>query len=264
MKYAFTIAILVSAILLYASYVPMRETTKTMNQEKVTIEIWSDVVCPFCLVGKKKLEQAIQKQNAQDHVEIIWRSFQLDPDFPQGKGVPTMKNLTERKGYPAQQVVAMCGQLAESGKPYGIDFNFEDALVFNTADAHRLIHWAKESNKSNDLKEALMTAHFSQGKDLSTNTELASIASSVGLDSSEAVAVLASDKYTAEVAADIAKAQTIGVRGVPFFLIDGKQGISGAQSDAVFEDAIGNIMKNRSMLTDTSGAGVCLPSGECE
>ncbi|HAY88115.1 MAG TPA: disulfide bond formation protein DsbA, partial [Bacteroidetes bacterium] len=113
-----------------------------MNTEKAKIEVWSDVVCPFCLVGKKKLEQAIESQNAQNHIEIIWRSFQLDPGFPQNESVPSMKNLTERKGYPADQVVAMCGQLTASGKPYGIDFNFDNALTFNTSNAHRLIHWA--------------------------------------------------------------------------------------------------------------------------
>lgn len=264
MKYAFTLVILVSAIWLYAIYAPAEDTPTIMSQEKVTIEVWSDVVCPFCLVGKKKLEQAIEKQNAQNHVEIIWRSFQLDPEFPADKAVPSIKNLTERKGYPAEQVVAMCGQLTESGKPYGIDFNFDDALTFNTLDAHRLIHWAKETNKSHDMKEALMTAHFSLGKDLSEDTELASVAKSIGLDSTKAIELLASDKYTTEVAADIAKAQNIGVRGVPFFLIDGKQGISGAQSDAVFDDAIKDIMKDRIITTGTSGAGVCLPSGECE
>ena len=235
-----------------------------MNTEKATIEVWSDVVCPFCLVGKKKLEQAIESQNAQNHIEIIWRSFQLDPGFPQNESVPSMKNLTERKGYPADQVVAMCGQLTASGKPYGIDFNFDKALTFNTSNAHRLIHWAKEYDKSNDLKEALMTAHFSLGKDLSSDTELASVAKSVGLDSTKATELLASDKYAAEVAADITNAQKIGVRGVPFFLIDGKQGISGAQSDAVFEDAIQHILKDRSIVTSTSGAEVCSPDGECQ
>jgi predicted DsbA family dithiol-disulfide isomerase len=264
MKYFFSTALLTLGLLLYAKFSPIQKETKTMSNDKIQIEIWSDVVCPFCLVGKKKLEQAIEKQNAQNHVKIIWRSFQLDPEFPKDKAVPSMKNLTERKGYPAEQVVAMCGQLTASGKPYGIDFNFDAALTFNTSDAHRLIHWAKKTNKSHDLKEALMTAHFSLGKDLSKDSELASVAKSIGLDSTKAMDLLASDTYTTEVAADISKAQSIGVRGVPFFLIDGKQGISGAQSDAVFEDAIKNIMKDRSITTDTSEAGVCLPSGECK
>lgn len=264
MKYLIRIAILASAVLFFISFTSIADTPKKMNNDKVTIEVWSDIVCPFCLIGKKKLGQAIEKQNAQDQVEIIWRSFQLDPEFPKSQATPGMQNLTERKRYPANQVHAMCGQLTEQGKAYSIHFNFDSALTINTWDAHRLIQWSKEYNKSHQLKEALMTAHFSKGADLSTLEGLINVTNSVGLNSTEAVAVLASDRYSIEVSADIMRAQSLGIRGVPYFLIDGKQSISGAQSDAVFEQMIQGVLRDRKTKHDSSGAGVCLPNGECD
>ena len=168
-------------------------TTKTMNTEKVTVEIWSDVVCPFCLLGKKKIEQAIAKLNATNNVEIIWRSFQLDPTFPKNTSSPSMQYLSERKGYPVNQIKGMCQQLSLQGKKYGINFNFDASLTINTFDAHRLIHWAKSFGKANQLKEALMVAHFSEGMDLSKETQLFSIIEKVGLDTDEAKTILQSD-----------------------------------------------------------------------
>lgn len=234
-----------------------------MSLEKVLIEIWSDVVCPFCYVGKKKLEQAIQRLNSEDKVEIIWHSFQLDPDFPKGESMPSTPYLSERKGYPKEQVIAMSENLTIQGKSYDIDFNFNEALTFNTLDAHRLIQWAKTENKSNALKEALMKAYFTDGIDLSKKENLISICKSLGLDTIKGQVVLDSNSYAEEVQNDIYQSRQLGIRGVPYFLINESLTISGAQSDEIFESVISSALKDRKAKNNDSREGVCLPDGDC-
>lgn len=236
--------ILLFIMFLSISMLGQSNSKKEMNPEKVKIEIWSDVVCPFCFIGKKKMEQAIAKLNAEDKVEIIWRSFQLDPDLPKDAALPSMQYLSERKGYPVDQVKQMCAQLSTQGKGYAIDFNFDKSLTFNTFDIHRLIQWAQPLGLSNELKEAFMIAYFTEGLDLSKKANLYPIIKKVGLKVEEAKAVLQSDAYSEKVAADIKRSQTLGVRGVPFFLINEKETISGAESDQVFENMIAAALKN--------------------
>lgn len=240
------------------------KTKPKMESEKVKIEIWSDIVCPFCIIGKKKLEQAISKLNAEENVEIIWHSFQLDPNFPKNTSLPSIKNLSEKKGYPVEQVNQMCTQLTHQGKEYEVDFQFDKALTFNTWDAHRLIQWSKTVNKSNELKKALMHAYFSEGIDLSINENLLSVVKNAGLDVEKAKIVLKTDSYSKEIEQDIYQAQQLGIRGVPFFLINGKESISGAQSDEVFENVISSALKNIESKKTSTQEGICLPNGECE
>jgi predicted DsbA family dithiol-disulfide isomerase len=260
------LSILFIAIVFFQSTV-MAQSNKSldMNLDKVVVEIWSDVVCPFCLIGKKKMEHAITKYNAQDKVEVVWRSFQLDPDFPMGESLPSLNNLSERKGYPLDQVKAMSAQLAQNGRNYGIDFQFDKALTFNTLDVHRLIQWSKILNKSNELKEAFMIAYFTNGVDLSKTNNVLAVIDKLGLDKQKAQQILSSDAYTLEVHQDIAHSRQLGVRGVPYFLIDQKEAISVAQADAVFENAIkAAIAKLPQQETTVKNGGVCLPSGECD
>lgn len=239
------------------------EATKIEN-EKVTIEIWSDVVCPFCFVGKRKIEQAIARLGVEQQVELSWHSFQLDPEFPLNKSMSTSAYLSERKGYPADQVTAMQQHLEVNGKNYGIDFQFNKALSFNTFDVHRLIQWSKTFNKSNELKEAFMLAFFTNGLDLSKQENIIAVVEKIGLDGKAAEQILSSQQYKTEVENDIKKAQALGIRGVPFFLINAKEAISGAQDDQVFENALSSALKNAKPIKTNFENGVCLPNGECE
>lgn len=240
------IAILTSIIPLLLNFSLMAQSNpQPAPKTTVKIEIWSDVVCPFCFLGKKKMEQAIQKLDAEDKVEIIWHSFQLDPDFPLNTAVPSMENLSERKGYPIEQVRGMCDQLTAQGKAYQIDFHFDNALTFNTQNAHRLLHWAKTHDKSSQLKEALMYAYFTAGTDLSQQENLLAVVEKVGLDTTQAKEVLQSDAYQKEVEQDIKQARKLRIGGVPFFLVNEEQGISGAQPDQVFEEVIGAALQGR-------------------
>lgn len=239
------------------------ESTKIEN-EKVKIEIWSDVVCPFCFVGKRKIEQAITKLGAEKQVELGWHSFQLDPTFPLNKSMSTSAYLSERKGYPADQVIAMQQHLEVNGKHYGIDFQFSKALSFNTFDVHRLIQWSKTFNKSNELKEAFMLAFFTNGTDLSKQDNIIAVVEKTGLDGKTAQQILSSEQFKTEVENDIKKAQELGIRGVPFFLINGKEAISGAQDDQVFENTLSSALKNAKPVLNNFENGVCLPNGECK
>lgn len=235
-----------------------------MNSEKVVVEIWSDVVCPFCYIGKKKMEKAVAKLGAQEKVEIIWHSFQLDPSFPKGTSTPSMQYLSQSKGLPLEQVNMMGAQLTQQAKAYDIDFRFDKAKSFNTWDAHRLIQWAKTLHKSNELKEAFMEAYFTNGIDLSNRENILAIVVKVGLNKEQASQILNSDAYTEEVQHDIYQSRQLGIRGVPYFLINETSAISGAQNDQVFENAISMALKELKTSSTQGPEGVCEPNGKCK
>jgi predicted DsbA family dithiol-disulfide isomerase len=205
---------------------------------KISIRIWSDIVCPFCFIGKKKLEKAISKLNLSDQVEIEWHSFQLDPDFPKGESIPSSEYLAKRKNFPLEQINSIQEQLTASATPYGIDFQFDKSLSFNTMDVHRLWQWSKTLGKSSELKEALMLAYFTDGIDLSKEENVLQVIENCGLDKLEAESIFKSNQFSNEVDEDIYHASQIGVRGVPFFVLNNQFAISGAQDDSVFENAL--------------------------
>jgi predicted DsbA family dithiol-disulfide isomerase len=214
-----------------------------MQREELKIEIWSDIVCPFCFLGKKKLDKAITRLNAEKKIEVVWRSFQLEPNYPKDTSAPTIEDLSAKKGLSIQQVQDMCSSLATQGQNYGIDFNFDRALSFNTKEVQRLIHWAKSFGVSSELAEAFMKAYFTEGIDLSKVANLYSIIQQVGLDIDVAKTIVQSDAYAHDVDQDIEKARNLGIRGVPFFLINGTEAIYGAQSDQVFEQLLSTALE---------------------
>ena len=214
-----------------------------MESEKLKIEIWSDIVCPFCYLGKKKLQQAINKLGVSEITEIIWHSFQLDPDFPVDYSMPSTKYISEKKNIPAEQLHEMHQYLENQGKLYGIDFQFGKALSFNTYNAHRLWQWTKKFNKINEAKEALFKAYFTNGIDLSQNINLLNVIENLGLDRTEAEKILSSDSFEQELEEDRYQSRQLGIRGVPYFLINNKEVINGAQDDKVFENVLSSGIK---------------------
>lgn len=209
----------------------------------VKIDVWSDVVCPFCYLGKKKLERAIQKLNLTTQVTVEWHSFQLDPNFPKNIGLAATEQLVKRKGIPLANIQSAQNRLSEQGKEYGIDFQFERAINFNTQNVHRLLHWAKSFGKADELKTELFSVHFTKGLDLSQLENIKQAVVSVDLDAEAAVQVLDSENYLQEFQRDIALARQIGINGVPFFVFNGKTAISGAQADSAFEDVLASLAK---------------------
>ncbi|MBN9062412.1 MAG: disulfide bond formation protein DsbA [Rhizobiales bacterium 65-9] len=194
---------------------------------KLTVDVVSDVVCPWCYVGKKHLEQAIAARSDLD-VTVRFLPYQLDAAIPSG-GLPRKDYMLKKFGDPAR-IEAMHDRLREVGKADGIPFAFDRIAVSpNTLDSHRVIRWAGEAGVQPAVKDRLMQAFFTEGADLSDLAVLARLAGEAGMVESEVREWLATDTDKDAVQADIARAQAMGVQGVPFFIIDGKVGVSGAQ-----------------------------------
>jgi Predicted dithiol-disulfide isomerase involved in polyketide biosynthesis len=202
------------------------------------IEIWSDVVCPFCYIGKRKLEKALDKFPLKDQVEIEWKSFQLNPEEKTNPSINTLEHLAQSKGWSMDQTREITSNVVEMAKEQGLEFDFEKAKVANTKNAHRLIHFAKQQGKGGEMKERLLKAYFSDGENVDDPNTLIKLGAEIGLKESEIKSMLASNQFDDAVDQDIYESRLIGVRGVPFFVLDRKFGISGAQPDEVFEETI--------------------------
>ena len=195
------------------------------------VEIWSDVVCPWCYIGKRRFEAALARFPGPAGVEVIWRSFELDPAAPPSPDSPGdyVDHLAGKYGIPRQRAQVMVDDVTAVAASEGLDFRFDLARRGNTFDAHRLLHLALANGAQDELKERLDRGTFTEGLAVSRHDELAAAAGDVGLDEVEVKEVLASDRYAAEVRADEAQARAYGISGVPFFVIDGRFGVSGAQ-----------------------------------
>jgi protein disulfide-isomerase len=202
------------------------------------IEIWSDILCPFCYIGKRKLEKALETFEGKEFLEIDWRSYQLDPDATSQPNTDVYDYLAQRKGQTRDWSVKMHEQVANTAKQEGLDYNFEKAIIANSYNAHRLIHLAKKYKLGDQAEETIFKAYFTEGKDIANKTTLIAIGKEIGLKEEEINEVLNSDKYGAEVRADIEEAQNIGVRGVPFFVMDRAYAVSGAQLVEVFTETL--------------------------
>jgi len=202
------------------------------------IEIWSDVMCPFCYIGKRNFEQALETLSFKDEVKVEWKSFQLDPTLEQSETKTTSEYFREKKGFPEEQAKQMTNQVIQMGKASGIDFNFEKALITNTFTAHKLLHLAKKHNKSNEMEEELFKAHFLDGKNVGDIDTLVSLAISLGIDAEKAKKSLQSEEFDYEINQDILEARNNGISGVPFFILNGKYAVSGAQPAEVLKNAL--------------------------
>lgn len=232
------------------------------------IEIWSDVVCPFCYIGKRKLEKALDKFPYKNKVEIEWKSFQLNPEQKTNPYISTFEHLAESKGWSMDQTLEITSNVVNMAAAQGLEFDFEKAIVANTRNAHRLIHLAKESGKGNEMKERLLGAYFSEGKNVDEAATLMSLGKEVGLDEEKIKVMLESDQYENAVDHDIYESRQIGVRGVPFFVLDRKFGISGAQADEVFDQTIEKAWtefakSNPTLIMEGADGESCEVDGNC-
>jgi predicted DsbA family dithiol-disulfide isomerase len=204
----------------------------------VIVEVWSDLVCPWCYIGKRRLERALADFEHADEVEVVWRSFQLDPAHPKGHREPTYDMLAKKFGSSPSQVRAMTSRVTSVAAEEGLAYDFDRALSVNTFDAHRLTHLAKAHGAGPAAHERLMHAHFMEGEALDDVETLVRLGAEVGVPADEARRVLTGDAYTKDVEEDIRQARTYGASGVPFFVLDRAYGISGAQPLEVFASAL--------------------------
>ena len=202
------------------------------------INIWSDVRCPFCYIGKRKFEAALEKFPQRDELSINWRSFELDPNLKTQPQTSTVDYFVQNKGVDRQQATQMLGQATQMAKEVGLDFDLDKAVLANSFNAHRLIQMAKSKDLGNEIEEALFKAHFTDGKNVDDTDTLVEIGTSIGMQEQEVRKVIESDAFDYEVRQDQLDARNIGVQGVPFFVLNNKYAVSGAQSPEAFLQTI--------------------------
>jgi predicted DsbA family dithiol-disulfide isomerase len=205
------------------------------------IEIWSDIVCPWCYLGKRRFESALTHFEHRDTIEVVWRSYQLDPNAPQSYPRSIDEMLSETKGISVAQAREMHTRLTAMGAQEGLDYRFDKVRYGNTFDAHRLLHLAAEHGLQAELNERFQRAYFTEGEPIGDPDTLVRLAAEVGLDADEARQAIASEEYAGKVTADLHRAQAVGVTGVPFFVIENKYAISGAQPGDLFLNALEQI-----------------------
>ena len=202
------------------------------------IEIWSDIMCPFCYIGKRRLESALENFEYKNHVEIVWKSFLLNPDMKTDPSKSTAEYLTETKGWSLEQTHQIINQVTEMARGEGLVYNMQKTVVANAKNAHRLLQLSKTLRKGGEMKERLLKVYFTEGKNIDDFETLVTLAEEVGLNKERVETCLNSNEFAELVDQDIFESRQIGVRGVPFFVLDRKFGISGAQPMEVFKDTL--------------------------
>ena len=203
-------------------------------ESKLKIQIWSDILCPFCYIGKRKIEEAIAQFKHKNSILIEYKSFQLDRNFVPNSHKNMVQHLAKKYKKDVEWANSLLDNMTQNAKNSGLEFNFDKAILANSLNAHRLMQLAKKNQLSGELKEVLFRAYFTDGKDLNDLETLKTLALEAGLAEVEIEHVLNSDQYQEEVLKDQKEADAIGINGVPFFIFDYKYAVSGAQSVATF------------------------------
>lgn len=231
------------------------------------IDIWSDIRCPFCYIGKRKLEQGLENFEHKDQVEIVWHSFQLDPSLQDEPGKNVYDYLAEKKGESREWSVKMHEQVAQTARQAGLRFNFEKSVIANSFNAHRLIQLAKVHQLGDAAEERLFKAYFTEGMNIADHNTLIQLGTEIGLEHTAIRQMLETDAFSAEVKKDEAIAQSIGIRGVPFFVFNEQYSISGAQPTETFIQALkqswNEYEKRNAGITTDNTDNSCSVDGVC-
>jgi len=215
------------------------------SMHQMRVEVWSDVVCPFCYIGKKNFEKALVQFEFAKEVVLEWKCFQLDPDFVQN--IEDRYNIREELAHKYRRSLAetdvMLAQITATAESVGLHFDFERAVRFNTYNAHRILLKAQDEGIGNQMSEAFFSAYFEQGKDLGNRAELKEIALKNGLNEKDFDGALEDESFAYSVKQDIQEAANLGISGVPFFVFNRKYGVSGAQPPQVFLDSLKKAYK---------------------
>ena len=204
----------------------------------VRVDVWADLVCPWCYLGKRRFEQALTAFAHRDEVEVVFHSFQLDASLPKGEKVSQLDLLISKYGIPPTQVESMQAELERTAAAEGLEYHLRGGMTGNTFDAHRLVHLAQASGHGDAVVERFYRAHFTEQRSLFDHDSLVDLAAEAGLDPVEARRVLKDDDYAEAVADDEREARELGATGVPFFVIDERYGVSGAQSAELFGEVL--------------------------
>ncbi|SEI80461.1 Predicted dithiol-disulfide isomerase, DsbA family [Dyadobacter koreensis] len=202
------------------------------------VEIWSDVMCPWCYIGKRKFEKALEQFPQKERIEVEWKSFQLNPDMETDPNKNIVDYLVEAKGITTDHATQMLDNVTNVAAEVGLDYHMEKAVLANSFDSHRFIQFAKKNRKGDAAEEQLFHAYFTEGKNTADHNTLIDLGVKIGLDAGEVKSVLDSNQFADDVRKDIYEAQQVGARGVPFFVLDRKYAVSGAQQTETFLGAL--------------------------
>lgn len=239
------------------------------NENKMKVEIWSDIMCPFCYIGKRNFETALSQFANKEFVEVEWKSFQLDPTMPE---VPKYQEdmfmfVADRKGFSYDQSKKMHQDLIQYARSVGLEYNFDKALVTNSLKGHRLIQFAKTKGLGESAEERLFYAYFTEGKNLNEPNTLAALGKEIGLTESDVMKALSNAVYAQKVDSDSKEAQNLGARGVPFFVVNRRYGIAGAQQPneilITLEKAFAEWKKENPGALKIQEGQSCSPGSDC-
>lgn len=237
---------------------------------KMKVEIWSDIMCPFCYIGKRNFESALSNFEQSGLVEIEWKSFQLDPEIPEHiEDKNVYEYLADRKGMSVEQSKQMHERVVQMAKSVGLDYHFENAAVANSFKAHRLIQFAKSKGLGDQAEERLFRAYFTEGENFGKVETLLKLGKDIGLSEADVSEALENAQYQFLVNKDIEEARAIGVSGVPFFVFDRKYAVSGAQPPEAFLQALGQSVDewksaNAITLKSLGDGESCDVDGNCD
>ena len=232
--------------------------------KKLRVDVWSDIACPWCYVGKRRLESALRTFPERDHVEVVWRAFELDPSAPRERadGLTYAERLARKYGTSVPEAERMIMTMTEVAKADGLDFHFERIRPGNTFDAHRLLHLAAERGLQDAVKERFLRGYLTDGEPIGDPKTLVRLGSDAGLAAEAIGAVLAGSAHGEAVRADEEQATRLGITGVPFFVVGGRLAVSGAQSAAVLLRALEQGWRGATARTQAAGEGTaCGPEG---
>jgi predicted DsbA family dithiol-disulfide isomerase len=233
------------------------------------IEIWSDIMCPFCYIGKRRFDVALTQFGHKDNLDIEWKSFLLAPEMVTDPGTNLHGFLARHKGISLEEATGMNNDVTAMAAGAGLTYNLDKAIPANSLNAHRLLHFSKQYGKQDEAEEQLFRAYFTDGKNIDDAETLLGIAGSLGIDAAAVAKAMAGDTFVKDVIADVEEAQQLGVRGVPFFVFNRTYAISGAQETDVFlqtlEKAFAEWQQaNPAPSFDVTEGDTCTPEGSCD
>lgn len=245
------------------------QAKNTTMGNKMKIEIWSDIICPYCYIGKRKFEAALAQFTHRDYIQVEWKSYQLAPDVKTQPDKNAFLYMGEQRGKRPEETREMFVRVTQLAKQSGLTYNLDKTVAANTFNAHRFAHFAKEYGKQNEAEEVLFRSFFTDGKNIDDDQTLVQLGAEIGLDTAALKTALENDNYADDVRADIYEARQIGVSGVPFFVLNRKLAVSGAQESAAFLEAIEKAYtewrkENPEIALEVIAGQSCTPDGECK
>ncbi|MCC5908561.1 MAG: DsbA family oxidoreductase [Balneolaceae bacterium] len=242
----------------------LKNITPGKKTDTIFVDVWSDIVCPFCYIGKRNLENALEESGLTEFVKVVWHSFELAPDAQTNSGATIYEELGKRKGWSTEQSLQIHKQMEQRAKESGLDYDFDQTVPANSFKAHRLLHLAKNRNVQNEVKENLLKGYFTDGKNIDDEEYLIETGREAGLVDDEVRNALQSDTIEKEVREDIENARKLGIQGVPFFILNQKYALSGAQPVEVFVQALEKVKEEMGIQSlNSDDTAFCGPDGNC-